>query len=93
MGINSQRNAHIRMSHQILQSLNIHTGVCHVDAEGVPEHMGRDSGQGDDVQTESKEISAVRKMQPLLSLRLPELVFFFDICSSFPAEKGPDMTH
>ena len=33
------------MSHNILQSLDVHASVCRVRAEGAPEHMGRDMQQ------------------------------------------------
>lgn len=45
MGVNIQRDAHIGMSHDILQGLDVHASIRHVRAEGVPEHMGRDVRQ------------------------------------------------
>ena len=40
-----QRHADIAVSHDILQRLGIHSGLCHVGAESVPTHMGCDLRQ------------------------------------------------
>lgn len=40
-----QRHADIAVSHDILQRLGIHPGLCHVGTESVPTHMGCDLGQ------------------------------------------------
>ena len=45
MSVNVQRDAHIGMPHDILQSLDVHTRVRHVRAAGMPEHMRRDVRQ------------------------------------------------
>ena len=42
MGIGVQRDADIRMTHDILQGFWIHTALGHVGAEGMAAHMGRD---------------------------------------------------
>ena len=46
MSIDIQRNTHVRMSHQILQSLNIHTLICHIRTERMAEHMRGNMRQG-----------------------------------------------
>ena len=43
VGVDIQRNAHIRVTHDILQSLDAHACVRHVRAEGVAEYMGCDT--------------------------------------------------
>ena len=45
MGVNIQCDAHIGMSHDILQGLDVHASVRHVCTERVPEYMGRDVRQ------------------------------------------------
>ena len=45
MSIDIQGNAHIRMTHDILQILYVHSGVCHIGTERMAEHMGRDVRQ------------------------------------------------
>ena len=45
MSVNIQCNAHIRMSHYILQVLDIHARICHVGTKCMAEHMGRNMGQ------------------------------------------------
>ena len=42
MRVGSKRNPDIRMPHAILQRFGVHTALCHVGAEGMPEHMGCD---------------------------------------------------
>ena len=39
-----QRHADIAVTHDILQRLGIHTGLCHIGAEGMPTHMRGDLG-------------------------------------------------
>ena len=46
MGIDVHGNARIGVTHQVLQAFQVHTGVGHIGAEGVPEHMGCDLRQG-----------------------------------------------
>ena len=46
MRVGVQSNADIRMPHDILQRFGVHTALCHIGAEGMPEHMGCDLGQG-----------------------------------------------
>ena len=41
-----QRHADIAVSHDILQRLGIHSGLCHVGAEGMPAYVRRDDGDG-----------------------------------------------
>ena len=45
MGIDVHGNARIGMSHQILQALDVHTGMGHLGTKGTPEHMGCDFRQ------------------------------------------------
>ena len=45
MGIDVHGNTCIGMSHQILQAFDVHTGMGHLGAEGMPEHMGCDFRQ------------------------------------------------
>ena len=45
MSVDIQRDAHIRVPHEVLQGFDVHARICHVGAEGVAEHMGRDAGQ------------------------------------------------
>ena len=45
MCVGVQRHADIAVSHDILQRLGIHSGLCHVGAESVPTHMGCDLRQ------------------------------------------------
>ena len=42
MGIGVQRDADIRVTHDILQGFGVHAALCHVGAEGMAAHMGRD---------------------------------------------------
>ena len=44
MGVNIQRHADVRMTHDILQCLWIHSGFRHIGTEGVPAYMGCDFG-------------------------------------------------
>ena len=39
MGVNIQRHADVRMSHDILQVLRVHSGFRHIGAEGMPAYM------------------------------------------------------
>ena len=39
MGVDIQRHADVRMTHDILQVLWIHTGLCHIGTEGVSAYM------------------------------------------------------
>lgn len=45
MGVDIQRDACIGVPHHILPCLDIHPRICHVGAEGMPEHMRRDVRQ------------------------------------------------
>lgn len=45
VGVDIQRDACIGVSPHILQRLDIHSRICHVGAEGMPEHMRRDVRQ------------------------------------------------
>ena len=45
MRVGVQRHADIAVSHDILQRLGIHSGLCHVGTESVPTHMGCDLRQ------------------------------------------------
>lgn len=47
VGVDVQGHRHIRVAHQVLQTLQIHPGVGHVGAEGVAKYVGADLGQGD----------------------------------------------
>ena len=40
MGIGVQRNADIRVTHDILQGFGIHAALCHIGAKGMAAHMG-----------------------------------------------------
>ena len=42
MGVDVQRHADVRMPHDILQRFGVHTALCHIGAEGMSAHMGRD---------------------------------------------------
>ena len=42
MGIGVQRDADIRVIHDILQGLGVHAALCHVGTEGMAAHMRRD---------------------------------------------------
>ena len=42
MGIDIPCHICIRVSHQILQVLDCHSGIGHIGAKGVPQNMGRD---------------------------------------------------
>ena len=42
MGVGIQRDADIRVTHDILQGLGIHAAFRHVGTEGMAAHMGRD---------------------------------------------------
>ena len=44
--VHGQRDARIRVTHQILQTFDIHLCIGIVGAEGVPEHVGGHAGQG-----------------------------------------------
>ena len=46
MGVHVQRHARVGVAYQVLQVLDVHAGVGVVCAECVPEHVGRDVGQG-----------------------------------------------
>ena len=45
VGIDIHGNSCIGVTHQILQAFQVHTGVGHIGAESVPEHMGCDLRQ------------------------------------------------
>ena len=45
VGIGVQRDADIRVTHDILQGFGIHAALCHVGAEGMAAHMGCDLGK------------------------------------------------
>ena len=45
VSVDIQRYLRIRVTHQVLQILDVHSGVRHIGAEGMPQHMGRDGGQ------------------------------------------------
>ena len=45
MGVNIQRYADVRMTHDILQCLWIHSGFRHIRTEGVPAYMRGDVRQ------------------------------------------------
>ena len=40
MGVNIQRHADVRMTHDILQCLRVHAGFRHIGTEGVSAYMG-----------------------------------------------------
>ena len=42
MGIGVQRDADIRVAHDVLQGFGIHAAARHVGTEGMAAHMGRD---------------------------------------------------
>ena len=42
MGIGVQRDAAIRVTHDILQGFGIHAALCHVGTEGMTAHMRGD---------------------------------------------------
>ena len=63
MCVNIQGNAGIRMSHQILQTFDIQSGLLHVGAEGMPQHMGRYIGE------------RIAKQFHILRLHTPHVVF------------------
>ena len=42
MGIGVQCHADVAVPHDILQCLRIHSGLCHIGAEGMPTYMGCD---------------------------------------------------
>ena len=45
VGIDIHGDSRIGVTHQVLQAFQIHTGVGHIGAEGMPEHMGCDLRQ------------------------------------------------
>ena len=45
MGVIVQRHGDVGMAHDVLQSLGVHTGVCHTGTERVPEGVWGDIGQ------------------------------------------------
>lgn len=45
VGIDVHGDTRIGVTHQVLQTFQVHTGVCHVGAEGMPEYMGCDLRQ------------------------------------------------
>ena len=47
MGVNIQRHADVRMSHDVLESLGAHAGLRHVGAEGMSAYMRRHFGHLD----------------------------------------------
>lgn len=46
MGVNIECHTRIGVTHQVLKVLDVHAIVCIVGAEGMPEHMRGDVGQG-----------------------------------------------
>lgn len=46
VGVDIQSDAHIGMSHNILERLHIHSGIGHIRAEGMTKHMRGYMGQG-----------------------------------------------
>ena len=64
VGIGVQRDADIRMTHDILQGFGVHTALCHVGAEGMAAHMGRDFRK-------LNFVNAVVFLQNMLEVMLP----------------------
>ena len=46
VGIDIHGDSRIGVTHQILQTFQVHTGIGHIGAESVPEHMGCDLRKG-----------------------------------------------
>lgn len=42
MGVGIHRHADVRVPHEVLKSLWVHSGSCHIDAVGMPADMRRD---------------------------------------------------
>ena len=49
MGVDIHRYADVGMTHDVLQRFGIHSGFCHIGAEGVPAYMRGDLGHLDAV--------------------------------------------
>ena len=64
VGIGVQRDADICVTHDILQGFGIHTAPCHVGAEGMAAHMGRDFGK-------LNLVNAVVFLQNMLEVMFP----------------------
>ena len=64
MGIGVQRDADIRMTHDILQGFGVHTALGHVGAEGMAAYMGRDLRK-------LNFVNAVVFLQNMLEVMLP----------------------
>ena len=64
VGIGVQRDADICVTHDILQGFGIHTAPCHVGAEGMAAHMGRDFGK-------LNFVNAVVFLQNMLEVMFP----------------------
>ena len=47
MGVNIQRHADVRMTHDVLEGLRVHAGLHHVRAESMSAYMRRYLGHGD----------------------------------------------
>ena len=45
VGIDIHGNSRIGVTHQVLQTFQVHTGIGHIGAEGMPEHMRCDLRQ------------------------------------------------
>ena len=45
VGVDIQRDLRIRVTHQVLQVFDVHSGVRHIGAESMPQDVRRDGGQ------------------------------------------------